>query len=254
MDKLPSIVIVSSSSTKPKSIIRLITKENPEEHSNGIVIQPWKLDTKYYAATVNIIGLNDCYERDEEFNNNVEALIIHLDTNKSSGLEDLKKFESLQNECGPEIKLLISNYCNNETKITKADAISWCLQKGYEFIELYPSDPQNSGDIIPEKFGVQRVIEALQTHTWPNLIMKNTRNVGTNKLESTKQESSRLTASSLPDELISEDDFTELFSKLHMMKDSLQSVPMNQRKQYAEQMVTAFWNAIGGDEEELLDL
>lgn len=49
--------------------------------------------------------------------------------------------------------------------MAKAEAMSWCLKRGYEFIELYPSDQniQNTEeDIIPEKFGVNRVIEALQ--------------------------------------------------------------------------------------------
>ncbi|KAF7273970.1 alpha- and gamma-adaptin-binding protein p34-like [Rhynchophorus ferrugineus] len=257
MDKLPSVVVVSSSCTRPKSIIRLITKVNPEEQSDGTVIQPWHIDTKYYTATVNIIGLNELYERDEAFYNQVEALIIHLDTNKASGLDDLKQWELLENECEPEIKLLISNYCNNETKVTKSEAMSWCLKRGYEFVELYPSDQniQNTEeDLIPEKFGVNRVIEALQAHTWSNLVMKNSKKINCNKQEPSNEDTIKIPTASLPDEFVGEDDFTELFSQLHMMKDSLQSLPINQRKQCAEQMVTAFWKAIGGDEEELLDL
>lgn len=50
------------------------------------------------------------------------------------------------------------------------------------------------------------------------------------------------------------DDFTELFSQLHMIKESIKSMPTSQRKQCAEQMVTAFWRAMGGDEEEISDI
>lgn len=50
------------------------------------------------------------------------------------------------------------------------------------------------------------------------------------------------------------DDFAELFQQLNVMKDSIQSMPIAQRHQCAEQMVTAFWKAIGGDEEEIVDL
>lgn len=50
------------------------------------------------------------------------------------------------------------------------------------------------------------------------------------------------------------DDFTELFAQLLSMKESVQSLPPNERKAHAEQVVTAFWKAIGGDEEELAEL
>lgn len=265
MDDLPSIVVVSSSNTKPKSIIKLITRESPVEKS-GVFVQPWEIDTKYYSATVNLIGIQESYNRNEDFNNQVEALIVHMDSNKLTGLEDLKPWEKLENDCDPEIKLLIANYCNDETKIKKQDATTWCLKRGYEFIELYPSDMQNiqnsEEDIIPEKFGVNRVIEALQAHTWSNLIMKNQNTTKQKKAECSEEARNEATTDvsnnsklvNLPEELLGEDDFTELFSHLHMMKDSLQSLPMQQRKQCAEQMVTAFWKAIGGDEEELLDL
>lgn len=33
----------------------------------------------------------------------MEALIIHLDTNKASGLDDLKQWDILEHECQPEV-------------------------------------------------------------------------------------------------------------------------------------------------------
>ncbi|CAG9762873.1 unnamed protein product [Ceutorhynchus assimilis] len=246
MNDLPSILIVSSSNTKPQSIIKLLTKETPVEYPPGLFKQLWKIDTKYYSAIVNLIGMHVSYKRNEEFNKHIEALIIHMDSNKSTGLEELKQWEELETDCDPEIKLIIANYCNEDTKITKTEATEWCLNKGFELIELYPSDEQSiqnaEQDIIQEKFGIHRVVEALQAHTWSNLVMKKFKN---NKAEK---------PDSPAEDLSEEDNFSELFSHLHMMKDSLQSLPLNQRKQCAEQMVSAFWNAIGGDEEELSDL
>ncbi|XP_066259192.1 alpha- and gamma-adaptin-binding protein p34-like isoform X1 [Euwallacea similis] len=259
MNDLPSIVVVSSSSTKPRSIIKLITKENPVEHTCGLIKQPWKIDTKYYSAFVTFLGMPGTYERSDEFNSQVEALVIHMDSNKESGLDDLKQWEKLETECDPEIKLLISNYCNDNTKITKSAATDWCLSRGFELIELYPSEipaANSEEDIIPEKFGVNRLIEALQAHTWSNLVMKKSKAMSKLNSEALKPSSDGASEGTpgLPEDLLGEDDFTELFSHLHMMKDSLQSLPVAQRKQCAEQMVTAFWRAIGGDEEELLDL
>ncbi|XP_044255824.1 alpha- and gamma-adaptin-binding protein p34-like [Tribolium madens] len=251
MSGKPSVVIVSSSSTKPKSLIKLITKcadiqEDPLD-SNRIT-HTWTIDTKYYSAEVDVIGITEQYERSQTFNDNVEALVIHIDTNKESGLKDLDTWTSLQEECDPEIKLLIANYCTSETKTTKAAATEWCLKHGFELIELYPGSQICDQDIIEEKIGVERVIEALQTHTWTNLNMKNQENDVNKKNDSVVE----LCEEFLTSEAV--DDFSDLFAQLNMMKESLQSLPMNQRKQCAEQVVTAFWRAIGGDEEEIADV
>lgn len=220
-------------------------KEQPEK-----IVHPWQIDTKYYVADVNLVGINENYVRTEEFNESVEALIVLMDSNKESGLEDLKVWENLENDCEPDVKLLISNYCTNETKITRNKALEWCLKRGYELIELYPnkSTENNSEDeIIKEKTGVERIIEALQAHVWSNLVMKE---------KSSKEIKTTNNLESLDNFLTQEgvDNFSELFQQLNVMKENIESMPAQQRKQCAEQVVTAFWRAIGGDEEEILDL
>ncbi|KAJ8949676.1 hypothetical protein NQ314_008137 [Rhamnusium bicolor] len=263
MDDLPSILVISCSNTKPKSLIKLITKVNVngDTENIGLIRQSWLIDTKYYTAEVNVFGLDKKYVRTEEFNKNVEALIIHMDSNKHSGLEDLAQWDILENDCNIEVKLLVSNYCTEDTKITKNSAIEWCLKRGFEFIELYPTINQSEqeDEVIKEKFGVDRIIEALQTHTWSNLTMKATNKynkINTMKKVGKEEQSSSTVAMNVDEFLTSDaaDDFTELFSQLHLMKESLQSMPLSQRTQCAEQMVTAFWKAIGGEEEEILDI
>lgn len=255
MSQIPSIVVVSSSSTKPKSLIRLITGNNSaddELEEGDTFSKKWAIDTKYYNAEVNLIGIVENYKRTEAFSDSVEALIIHMDSNKSTGLEDLKKWESLESDYNPEVKLLVSNYFTVETKITHNKAIEWCLNHGYELIELYPSKTvatDKSEHIIAEKTGVERIVEALQAHVWPNLVMKD-ENVGKCSVSRCNQEK-KCTKEELDDGL---DEFADLFQQLHTMKDSIQSMPMQQRRQCAEQMVTAFWKAIGGDEDEIADL
>ncbi|KAG5882531.1 hypothetical protein JTB14_038142 [Gonioctena quinquepunctata] len=217
-------------------MIKLITKTSEvAEHSEGpgLTKHMWLIDTKYYTAKVNLVGLEDDPQRCESFANKIEGLIILMDANKQSGLEDLRKWDFFENHSNLEVKLLVSNYCNNDTKITKNEALEWCLKRSFEFIELYPSNIEhNKDDLIEEKFGVERVVEALQSHTWSNLVMK-TKDKSNQNMEHKSAQNA---------------------SNLHMMKDSLQNMPMNQRKHCAEQMVTAFWDAIGGEEEELLDL
>ncbi|CAH1370579.1 hypothetical protein MTP99_012139 [Tenebrio molitor] len=251
MTEKPSVVIVSSSSTKPKSLMKLITKctdiqDDPLDANK--ISHTWKIDTKYYTAEVDIIGINEHYQRSQQFNENVEALIIHMDTNKETGLKDLLTWSALEEDCDPEIKLLIANYCTNDTKITKSAAMEWCLKRGFELIELYPSQETCDQDIIEEKVGVERVVEALHTHTWSNLDMKNQKK--------TLNEAQSKDIGGMCEELLmneGSDDFNDLFAQLSMMKESLQSLPTNQRKQCAEQVVTAFWKAIGGDDDEISD-
>ncbi|XP_023015893.1 alpha- and gamma-adaptin-binding protein p34 [Leptinotarsa decemlineata] len=261
MSNTPGVIIVSCSNTKPKSLIKLITKSSEITEDNetpGLIEHLWSIDTKYYTANIKLIGLENDFPRSERFNNNIEAIIILMDSNKSRGLEDLSKWDVFEHDCNLEVKLLVSNYCNNDTKVTKSDALEWCLKRGFEFIELFPTNNQNDEseeDLIKEKFGVDRVVEALHSHTWSNLVMKvrdkSNENIGSNK-ESRTSNDVLNKENFLPDDDV--DDFTELFSQLHMMKDSLQSMPMSQRKQCAEHMVTAFWKAMGGEEEELFDL
>ncbi|KAB0796604.1 hypothetical protein PPYR_10665 [Photinus pyralis] len=258
---LPIILIVSSSSTKPKSVIKLLTGATVVTETENEVSCTWQIDTKYYTADVDIYGITDTYDRTSEFNNNVDALIIHMDSNKDTGLEDLVKWQSLENDCDPEIKLLICNYCNAETKVKKANAIDWCLKHGYELIELYPNvvrcEETEEDEIIKEKVGVDRIIEALQAHVWPSLVLKS-KHENVSRRNEDIEESSSVNSNQLKEGgfLTNEatDDFTELFSQLHMIQQSMKSLPISQRKQCAEQMVTAFWHAIGGDEEEISDI
>lgn len=263
MENTPSILIVSSSNTKPKSLIKLITKKidiNPDTDNTGILKQVWEIDTKYYTANVNLLGLENDLKIDELNVEDVEALIIHMDTNKVTGLDDLSKWESLESNYSLDIKLLVCNYCTDDTKITRNNALEWCMKRGFEFVELYPfqSTPEEDEDDFKEKNGVERIIEALQSHTWSNLVMKTKSNSKQhlNVFDGVSSSFLETSSSVLKDSFRNDttDDFTELFSQLHMMKDNLQNMPMNQRKQCAEQMVTAFWKAIGGEEEDLLDL
>lgn len=265
MPQKPILCIVSSSNTKPKSLIKLITKctEISNDTEPNKVSHQWIIDTKYYTANIDVFGIDESFIRNEDFNNNVEALIVHMDSNKETGLADLGKWDVLEKDCEPDIKIIITNYCSEETKVQKSKAIEWCLKRGYELIELYPNvsavKEEKDQDLIEEKFGVDRVVEVLQTHVWSNLVMKNKADSEpSNKINSGMECIKRTNDEEVDDVDIlnndGTDDFTELFAQLQIMKESIQSMPMRERKQCAEQIVTAFWHAIGGDEEEIADL
>ncbi|RUS81543.1 hypothetical protein EGW08_010713 [Elysia chlorotica] len=50
------------------------------------------------------------------------------------------------------------------------------------------------------------------------------------------------------------DEFEQLFMKLKVMKDRAENLTPDERKKYAEKVALSFWNAIGGDEDEIGDL
>ncbi|GFS10088.1 alpha- and gamma-adaptin-binding protein p34-like [Elysia marginata] len=58
----------------------------------------------------------------------------------------------------------------------------------------------------------------------------------------------------LGDKDLGVDEFEDLFRKLKVMKDRAENLAPDERKKYAEKVAISFWNAIGGDEDELGDL
>lgn len=55
-------------------------------------------------------------------------------------------------------------------------AINWCLEQGFEFVELNPREDDSSESDLEDDFvetvGVKRISQALQAHIWPNMIPK----------------------------------------------------------------------------------
>lgn len=164
-------------------------------------------------------------------------------------------------------------------------AIQWCVAHGFELIwwqqgAQVKGDSQHGG-LLNEQTGIERIREALQAHTWPSMTMKcdktkkhsEVKNEVVNK-DKSKKDHKNLDSKSqeiigksihhmhycqyaLTDKMLGEpphedeDKFEELFDKFMAMKETAQLLPHEQRKAYAEKVVMEFWQAIGGDEEEM---
>jgi len=49
--------------------------------------------------------------------------------------------------------------------------LDWCLRNKFELVELQEAgDPEFDTD--GNKYGIERIIEALHAHTWPNIVLK----------------------------------------------------------------------------------
>nr|CAD7460226.1 unnamed protein product [Timema tahoe] len=163
----------------------------------------------------------------------------------------------------------------------------WCVDQGFELVELDPeldAEWEAEQDFL-ETTGIKRVVQAMHSHLWPNLRMKGkpqqlSRTVQSmlngNDLDPTLstlgQDLQNLQLDPVTnsnnynanvntaiedriDELLGDSGgvagFSSLFEQLHNMKACVQGLPSDQRKACAEQVVMAFWHAIGGDEDEL---
>lgn len=121
------------------------------------------------------------------------------------------------------------------------------------FILDTEENEEDEYNIINELHGTERIIEALQNHLWSNLIMKSKEET---QSETKKENVPSSSIDSMITNMFKDDDadFAELFQHLSMMRESVQSLSVRDRRQCAEQVVSAFWRAIGGDEEEIADI
>lgn len=263
---LPRVLIVSTERGKANEIA---TNMGAERLSNqdDLEYYLWDIQNKYYKTQVLL-----CVAETPSVNitiEGVEALIVYHDPQAENADQNLKEWSPLISSLAEAEVLLFS--CNLITDVLIRDkVIQWCLQKRFELIELIKPDPVDASeaDFEHNKYGIERIMEALHAHMWPNMILKGKpsdvedSDTNVNEVEEqlenirlTQNPSERLQMESMLDGIMGEEnaDFGELFSQLMAMKEHAASLPTNQRRIAAEQLVTAFWKAMGGDPSETED-
>ncbi|XP_066583996.1 alpha- and gamma-adaptin-binding protein p34-like [Prorops nasuta] len=260
--ELPSVLILSTVNGKADEIASKIDAKlfSSDDDSKYYL---WDIDNKYYKAQVLICATeNTCTKIKLE---NVEALIIYHDPQADNADANLTKWLSIVSTLS-EIEVLLF-VCESITDIAiKEKVMTWCLQRNFELIEMENTEIENNidHDLECNKYGIDRIVEALHAHMWPNMILKgqehkNDINQVKEQLEqiqlNSNNVSERLQMESVLDGIMGEEnaDFGELFTQLRAMKDHAASLPTNQRRLAAEQIVAAFWKAMGGDPSEIDD-
>lgn len=51
--------------------------------------------------------------------------------------------------------------------------LNWCLHNKFELVELEQTGDSEC-DAEGNKYGIERIIEALHAHMWPNIVLKGT--------------------------------------------------------------------------------
>jgi len=197
---------------------------------------------------------------DREVGDNIEAVVIVCDYNIDN-IEEVENIWGMLKESSPSVCLLISEKSDkvNVNEIAKDDReyFSWCLRNEFEFVDL-----NDDGDIednecdYDDKFGKERILEALLAHTWSNLVLLNedseVRKNFVLRVENEEEDSDEYgDFVTCQEAKLEEDcDFESLFAKLSTMKDKASDLPDLDRKNYAENVAIAFFKAMGGSEED----
>ncbi|XP_054278105.1 alpha- and gamma-adaptin-binding protein p34-like [Macrosteles quadrilineatus] len=278
MEPIPGILVVSCDSNTEPSIIakKIFDKEGlpfNAQTTEGIDSYPWHISTKYYETDVTLYTLPTKMLLPQSLADGVQAVIIYFDSLQKNGLEVVESWNSFLKDYEVDISILLCNRCN-DCGVSKLSALEWCVQHGFELVELDPEvdEEWEAEQDFVETTGIKRVVQALHAHVWPNLTLKDRKEpTSMSALLHGGQASGEIIGDSLIldtlpaelaegniedrlDELLgceSETDFYQLFGELQTMKERMSALPNDQRKACAEQVVLAFWRAIGGEAEEV---
>ncbi|XP_043470497.1 alpha- and gamma-adaptin-binding protein p34-like [Leptopilina heterotoma] len=265
---LPRALIINDVKNKTIDLAKLIGAE-PLSKEDGMEYYLWNIDNKYYTAQVLISSTQNSLTN--ILFDGVEALIVYHEPNEEQTLCYLENWKSLMPSLAEvEILLFVCNSIKDSS--LKEKLTEWCMQQKFELVELEQGDMKETDDSESGRnaYGIERIIEALQAHTWTNMILKNqtsetksreeVNRVGEQieniQLDAQPDISDRLRMESVFDGIMDSEnvDFGELYGQLMAMKEHAATLPTNQRKLAAEQLVTAFWKAMGGDPAEISDL
>uniref|UniRef100_A0A915JHC4 Uncharacterized protein n=1 Tax=Romanomermis culicivorax TaxID=13658 RepID=A0A915JHC4_ROMCU len=235
------------------SNIHYLKQESSSDPNHKIL----EIRTKYYEVEVNLLLVSS---PDQNLPDRCEAIMISCDCMSLKSLNDC--FKSKLMLMNPKLKLLV---CQSVEKEIERDYMEqWCVENEFEFIEIEPPNEIRKELIeCGEKVGFERIVEVLQNHAWPNLKMlrsKQKSSAGTsNMLENNlKYRDQNNSIDNYQEEVISDYDedqekshFGALFAKFSSFKSMSESLPDDERKEFAERVVNAFCNAINYDEDDI---
>ena len=184
---------------------------------------------------------------------------------------------SLLEKWNPDSRILMfsphfSSFCFDSSLTQQNEFSRWCVQNEIEIVDFEPEEPLDCNTDTDaskelEEYGIKRIMAALQVAAACVSTQRDGFGDGApqfEKLSSDESESSMsgdeveektlgngAISGSLPNPEDVEQ-FDSLFARLTTMKETCQAMPMgSERLNYAEKVVSAFWNAIGGDSDDL---
>ncbi|KAI6652619.1 Alpha- and gamma-adaptin-binding protein p34 [Oopsacas minuta] len=234
-----------------------------------------KLDNKYYTADIKIL-IYENIDANTELDKilgiipNSQAIVIIIDDNINSWALLQEIWDKLSAESNAEIQLALV-YGDIEVSNSDNPNFIWCIKHHFEYIPMIEQKvPEDDENYFKEKFGIPRMIEALQTHVWDNLEMKDksprkpiitdtTNEHNRNEkfdLKSEDKIDSLLDGMTIENKLNGADDdddeesFEKLFGSIMEMRKKAAGLEGEERLDYAEKMVNLFMNAIPNSDDD----
>ncbi|KAH9508923.1 hypothetical protein Btru_048310 [Bulinus truncatus] len=171
------IVLFSSSTEllRPQDFVRSILKApdlpEPKVVCEQVLSYEWHFETKYYDTTIQLCTTENNAIGDD-FAGLVEAFIHFFDPNSLSSFAGLQTWLLCIKQIEPEVQMLVCT-TNKNTDVTSRQVVQeWCIQHGFELVELQPENDSDEEENFPETTGMARIIQALHAHIWPNMNMK----------------------------------------------------------------------------------
>ena len=210
----------------------------------------WELHTKYYSALVRLHLLqSDCPVPAGE----PEAVVVLADT-----LQQLEAgWARVRGE--PAVRLVVVAEGPGQ------DMLAWSVERQFELIDLgeesYSTTDDDDG--FDEKTGKERIREALEAHTWTNLVLTERNSmcsatvISPTEVKAVKKDPEDVVGSmDSSDEEFGEfvggeEDFESLFANLASLKERAATMSDGERKAFAEDVAVSFFSAIGGNKEDL---
>ncbi|KAG8574948.1 hypothetical protein GDO81_009396 [Engystomops pustulosus] len=149
----------------------------PVQEAEEVRKYPWRIDNKYYSANVNICIVPSTSLVTTQVAESVQAFIVYFDSTAKSGLEKVSPWLPLLEDWLLDVMILVCDRAC-DTGVSRQTAQEWCIQHGFELVELNPEELPDEDDDFPESTGVTRIIQALNANIWSNVEMKSEQSYG----------------------------------------------------------------------------
>jgi len=160
-------------------ILKGIFKESQQEiqkigESESSVI--WTIDNKYYSVQVSIHSFTSQHTPHWiDIANQANAIIYVFHKDRDESFEELKKAVTMGQQ-NAEMRLCVAMNQNPDCVISEKTFSlfeDFCIENALELIDLDQELIHSEDEVIKETFGIERVIEALSSHSWVGITVKN---------------------------------------------------------------------------------
>lgn len=182
MASVPCVLLTSCATgfNEEDLVTQIIGAEEPPapvQEAEEVRQYPWRIDNKYYSANVNICIVPSTAHVTTQVSESIQAFIVYFDSTAKAGLEKVSPWLPLLEDWLLDVMILVCDRAC-DAGVSRQTAQEWCIQHGFELVELNPEELPDEDDDFPESTGVTRIIQALNANVWSNVEMKSEQSFG----------------------------------------------------------------------------